>query len=252
MQKQAATDNFEMGCDDRVAWWKPAAEVKGRPYEITFSEERCTWKEEGLFNLSGPIMKPGLHWYLPGRDYGTYYVSQLFELEGEIEGRRCRGIIAFDQNYMGEGGNAYRFKDLVMENQAHIIWYTWATRYDDGSWEGGHFQLCHGTMGFAVITDGTNVTYTQNIQGFVTRRADSPFAARIDITVDGEQWFFTPDPRGAMPDMMRRHPPTPQQEGLWQRAGETRKPVAWFAWGETEPDHGDFPRDRLPTEPIKA
>lgn len=250
MQKQAVSDNFQSGVEKGTAFWRPPAVVKGRPYEITFDGEQVTWKEEGLFSLKGRILKPGLHWYLPGRDYGTYYVSQFVLVEGDVEGRPCRGIVAFDQNYMGEGGNLYREKDLIMGNQAHIIWYTWATVYEDGSWEGGHFMLAHGTLGLAVHTDGTNVTYTQDVKGVVTPRPGTPFADRIDLVIDGEQWVFTPDPKGAMPDMMRRHPPTPQQEGIWKRVGETRKPAVWFAWGETEPDHGEFARDKLPTEPI--
>lgn len=252
MQKQAASDHFDRGLENGRAYWRSVAGARGRPYEITFDGEQVTWKEEGLFSLTGKILKPGLHWYLPGRDYGTYYVSQFVLVEGEVEGRPCRGFISFDQNYMGEGGNLYRDKDLVMANQGHIVWYTWATLYDDGTWEGGHFMMGNGTLGFAVWTDGTTTTYTQDIKGLVTQRPGTPFADRIDLVIDGEQWVFKPDPRGAMPDMLRRHPPTPQQEGLWQRVGETRTPAVWFAWGETEPDHGNFPLDHLLTEPIRV
>jgi hypothetical protein len=36
----------------------------------------------------------------------------------------------------------------------------------------------------------------------------------------------------------------PQQEGLVRRVGETRKPVAWFSWGETAPRHGNTRTNR--------
>ena len=250
MQQQATTDECEIAMEGGDAVWKSPANAAGRPFKITFNEERCSWDEEGLFSLSGPILKPGLHWYLPGRDYGTYYVSQIFELEGEIMGRRCKGMIGFDQTYMGEDGNLYKSKDLVMENQGHNVWYTWGTRYDDGSYECGHFMVGNGPLGFAVFTDGKDVVATRDVTGTVTLRPGSPFSERIDFVIDGEAWEFTPDPRGAMPDMMRKHPPTPQQEGFMRRVGETRKPVVWFAWGETEADHGLSPQNRLPTEPI--
>ncbi|MFL6879520.1 hypothetical protein ACJ6YJ_32290 [Pseudomonas marginalis] len=252
MQLQATTDDCEISLEGKDAVWKSAAGASGRPFRITFNESSCSWHEEGLFSLSGPILKPGLHWYLPGRDYGTYYVSQIFELKGEIKGRPCEGMIAFDQTYMGQGGNLYKNKDLVMEHQGHNVWYTWSTRYEDGSYECGHFMLGNGPLGFAVFTDGEQVVATRDITGFVTPREGSPFAERIDFVIDGEKWEFTPDPRGAMPDMMRKHPPTPQQEGFMRRVGETRKPIVWFAWGETEEEHGLSPQDRLPIEPIFA
>lgn len=252
MQAQAFSNNVVIGMDGKDAVWRSQDGERGRPYEIRFNEDACSWVEDGLFSLKGPMIKPGLHWYLPGRDYGTYYVSQLFELEGEIEGRPCRGVIGFDQTYMGEGGDLYINQDLVMENSGHVIWYTWGTRYKDGTVEGGHFMLGNGPLGFAVITDGENVIATQNITGSVTPREGTPFSDRIDLVIDGEAWEFIPDPRGAMPDMMRKHPPTPQQEGRWRRVGDTREPDVWFAWGETEPDHGRSPLDQLPTEPIKA
>jgi hypothetical protein len=39
--------------------------------------------------------------------------------------------------------------------------------------------------------------------------------------------------------------PNPQIEGRWRRAGDTREPAHWFAWGEVAPGHGTTPiRDR--------
>ena len=47
--------------------------------------------------------------------------------------------------------------------------------------------------------------------------------------------------------MLKKHPPTPQQEGRWRRVGDTREPDAWFAWGETEPLHGTTKEPKFPT-----
>ncbi|MEO8804478.1 MAG: hypothetical protein ABI433_00225 [Burkholderiaceae bacterium] len=247
MQAAAVTNNARIYLDGKEAVWKPADGTRGKPFEIRFSEEACSWVEQGLWTLKGRLVKPGLHWYLPGRDYGTYYVSQIFEVEGEYEGRRVRGMVGFDQTYMGEGGDLYKTKDLVLENKAHIVWYTWGTRYKDGTVEAGHFMLGHDRMGFAVFTDGANVTATQAIDGRVFPKEGGKFADRIELTIDGVAWEFLPDPRGCMPDMLRKHPPTPQQEGRWRRVGDTREPDVWFAWGETEPDHGFERQRKLPT-----
>lgn len=248
MRAQATTDDARIFMDGTMAVWEPAEGAQGGSFKLTFQDDTFTWQEDGLLSISGEIMRPGLQWYLPGRDYGTFYVSQIFKVSGEVRGKAVEGIIAFDQNYMGENGDLYVNKDLVMENQGHIIWYTWATCYEDGTWENGHFMLGNGPLGFAVLTDGKTVISTRDVTGKVTPRAGSPFAERIELKIDGEAWEFIPEPRGTMPDMMRKHPPTPQQEGRWQRVGETRKPSVWFAWGETEPDHGREPQDHLPTE----
>ncbi|MCM2459316.1 hypothetical protein HGO40_02145 [Pseudomonas sp. CG7] len=250
MMQQAPTDNARIYMEGDKAIWEQAEKEQGGAFRLTFEGETFTWSEEDIFALSGTIMRPGLQWYLPGRDYGTFYVSQIFQVSGEVRGKKVTGIIAYDQTYMGEGGDLYVNKDLVMQNRGHVIWYTWATRYEDGSWENGHFMLGNGPLGFALFTDGKTVTSTRDITGRVIPQEGSPFAKRIELTIDGEPWEFIPEPRGTMPDMMRKHPPTPQQEGRWQRVGETRKPVTWFAWGETEPDHGLTPADKLPTEPI--
>jgi hypothetical protein len=252
MMKQAPTNGARIAMEGGKAVWEPGDEAIGEAFRLTFEGDDFTWTESGLFSLAGTIMRPGLQWYLPGRDYGTFYVSQIFQVSGEVRGRPVTGMIAYDQTYMGEGGDLYVNKDLVMENHGHLVWYTWSTRYEDGSWENGHFMLGNGPLGFALFTDGKTVTTTRDITGRVFPRTDSPFAERIELTIDGEAWEFLPHPCGTMPDMMRKHPPTPQQEGRWQRVGETRTPKVWFAWGETEADHGHVPAGRLPTEPIPA
>lgn len=249
MQAAAVSD----GCvgvreGDEIVWRSVAD--KGNPFEMRLGLSSFSWREEGLFELSGTPIQPGLHWYLPGRDYGTYYVNQFVEVKGQVLGRPVKGIIGFDQAYMGEGGALYLEKDLIMENQAHMLWYTWATRYKDGSFEGGHFIVGHDRLGFGVMTDGTNVWASQDVDVRVHRKPDSPFAEHINLTFDGQMWEFLPHPKGEMPDMLAQHPPTPQQEGRWRRVGDTREPDVWFAWGETEPNHGSFRGDPVAKSPL--
>jgi hypothetical protein len=249
--KRARTDNLTPTLEDGKAVWQSPDTAEGAPVRIEYGESEFFWEEEGLLRLTGTVLHPGLQWYAPGREYGTYYASSFVQLEGEFRGLKVTGMLAFDQLWMGTGGELYTSKDLVMENKGHLIWYTWATRYTDGSWEGGHFMLGNGPLGFALVTDGENTIYTQDITGRVLAKDGEPFAERIELTVDGEQWEFLPDPRGTMPGMLRRHPPTPQQEGRWQRVGETRTPETYFAWAETEPEHGRTPSPELLEQPAE-
>lgn len=252
MTAQAPTDGAIIQMEGDKAVWRTAPGANLPGFELTYQGDTFTWAEDKLMSMTGTLMPPGLQWFLPGRDYGTFYVSQIFQVTGEVRGKKVEGIIAFDQSYMAPGADLYIKDDLVMENQGHLVWYTWGTVYEDGTWENGHFMLGNGPLGFALFTDGQAVTTTRDITGRVIPREGTPFAERIELTIDGEEWEFIPEAKGTMPDMMRKHPPTPQQEGRWQRVGETRKPKVWFAWGETEPDHGRVPQDALPTEQAMA
>lgn len=249
LTKNAASSN---GCLPRIegmdAVWSKEDGVEGKGFEVRCSEDTFSWTEDGVFSFSGSLIKPGLHWYLPGRDYGTYYVSLLCAVDGKIKGQNAKGFMGFDQVYMAEDAILYLNKDLVMENKGHLFWYIWGTRYKDGTVEAGHFILGHDRMGFAIMTDGKDVIATQNIEGHVIySEQNTPFGDRIEITVDGVQWEFLSDPRGKMPAMLQKYPPTPQQEGRWRRVGDTREPDAWFAWGETEPKHGTTREPKFPT-----
>jgi len=172
----------------------------------------------------------------------------MFELSGTYQGKKAHGFVAFDQVYMAEGGVLYTSKDAVMGNYGHIVWYTWATKYKDGTYDAGHFMLGHDRLGFAVHTDGENIYSTQDINGMVIDDEENmPFAKEIHLTIDGVEWEFHRDARGKMPAMLQKYPPTPQQEGYWVRKGETREVDSYWAWGETETQHGNTRMSKLPT-----
>ena len=109
-----------------------------------------------------------MHWYLPGRDAGMYYVANIFEMEGTILDREVRGMIGFDPIYMFEGGEIYETKDALVQEKLELVWYTWATRYKDGSVDFGHFTLGHDMFGFAILgNEKGEVRYTYDVTGEV-------------------------------------------------------------------------------------
>lgn len=90
--------------DGDSAGWSSHAEEAGNPWRITASGTRFSWQEEGLFALEGRLLGQGMQWYLPGRDWGTFYVSQLYDVAGMCEGRAVTDFITLDQAWMAEGG----------------------------------------------------------------------------------------------------------------------------------------------------
>jgi hypothetical protein len=233
--------------DGTLAVWASTPDAAGKPWRATMTVDTMTWVEEDLLDLTGTLLPPGLQWYMPGPDKGIFYVSQLFEVSGTSYGRPVRGFIGLDRTYMPEGGMLYVKKDVLVGESLHNAWYTWGTRYTDGSWEAGHFILANDRSGFALLTnDKQEVTCVAPITGEVIAGEDENFPAGIALEVDGEKWAFFPDPRGIMPDFLNaaKRLPTPQNEGRWQRVGETRTPEIYFAWGETVPGHGRTPSQR--------
>ena len=205
----------------------------GNPFSVDVTETEFVWVEQNVMHLRGRLVEPGLHWHLPHADDGYYYASQIYEVDGEILGRDVRGFIGVDDVYMH--GQIYQ-DDLLIGRQLHISWYTWATRYTDGTLDGGHFMLGHDGFRFALLCDEHgDVTRTTDVDGRVTL-VEEVWPERIEIEADGTSWEFLPDPRGRMVDFMPM--PNPQIEGRWRRVGDTREPSHWFAFGEVAPEHG--------------
>jgi hypothetical protein len=220
--------------------FEPAHDASGQPFEIHASPTSLTWIEHDVIELHGTAVPPGLHWHLPDRQHGMYYLSQIYDVEGEILGHEVHGFIPMDQLWMN--GTIYH-DDIFVGQQAEVIWYTWATRYEDGSFDGGHFLVGHRQLGFAVLYDEHGeVRATTDVTGRVTLDGEGPWPTAIEIVAAGEQWEFLPDSRGRMTDLMPI--PNPQIEGRWRRNGDTRRPAHWSAWGEIAPGHGLEP---LPT-----
>jgi len=72
----------------------------GSPFRIRANGQKFRWIEEGVLDLEGVAVPPGLRWHLPDRLKGMYYLSQIYEVEGTILGRAVRGFIPMDQLWM--------------------------------------------------------------------------------------------------------------------------------------------------------
>jgi hypothetical protein len=230
----------ERGLDQGAAWWSSLKDEPGQPWRISASGDRLTWCEDGLLDIAGPTLGCGTQWYLPGMDWGTFYVSQLYDVSGSCEGRPVKGIIALDQAWMAQGGAIHFQKDLVVNNQMHVIWWSFATIYQDGTWDSGSFMVGHENLGYAIFqNEKGEVRCSTDIEGQVTHKPDSWFVESARIMVAGEEeWEFLPDAKGEMLDFVGGFPVTAQQEGRWRRRGDTRVPDRWLGWGETDRRNG--------------
>lgn len=237
---QALTMFPKRWLDGDTACWSSLDEEMGNPWLITASGTRFSWKEEGLLDLSGSLIGNGMQWYLPGEEWGTFYVSQLYDVKGICEGRPVKGVIALDQAWLPEGGSIHCHKDLVVNNKMHVIWWSFATIYKDGTWDVGSFMVGHDHLGYAILQNHKGEIYcTTDIEGSVVHKPGSYFVETARIVLEGnEEWEFLPDKKGEMIDFVGGFPITAQQEGRWRRLGDTREPDRWMGWGESDRRNG--------------
>lgn len=145
-------------------------------------------------------------------------------------GRAVRGFLFWEEAYMYPGVRLYIAGD-PLQDARYTSWYSWATRYDDGTTEVGHFLI--GGPSFGVVASSTGeVTSARRVTGSVTLTSDGGWHDGIDYDLDRVAWRCEPDPRGRM----ELGPmPNPQQEGRIFRVGDARTPVLHMAWGESVP-----------------
>jgi len=236
----ATSEGSVVALEGSDAVWRSAPGAKGKPFRFSMSADgsKASWFEQDVLDVNGTLMGPGLQWHVPDPDGSEFYVSQIYEMRGTILGKPVRGILALDQSYLPQGVLMYSGQDpLFRPDSHHRCWYTWATRYTDGSFDAGHFVLGTDRIGFALLTnDKGKLTLSTDISGTVHLMAKDIWPERIELTADGTAWEFVPDPKGRMPDLLGGNiqSVTPQNEGLWRRVGEKRTPAVWFAWGEVQ------------------
>tara|TARA_R110001592_G_scaffold124543_3_gene333508 strand:- start:713 stop:1744 length:1032 start_codon:yes stop_codon:yes gene_type:complete len=240
MAAQAPTPVPVQTLEGDTVTWTNQPDEPGNGWKITASSERLTWKEDGLFEFEGRLLGSGLQWYLPGVEWGTFYVSQLWDISGVCEGRQVKGAMALDQFYMAEGGAIHFKKDLVVNNKMHVIWWSFVTIYKDGTWDAGSFMVGHEHLGYAIfMNEKGEIRTTTDIEGIAVHKDGSYFLKSAHIILDGEEeWEFLPAPKGEMIDFVGGFPITAQQEGRWRKVGDTREPDRWLAWGESDRRNG--------------
>lgn len=192
--------------------------------------------EDGVLDLSGELVCSPLHWYLPGREAALYYPTQTWLVSGVVLGREVRGFLFVEEAYMLRGGRLYVEKD-PLHDVGYLTWYSWATHWDDGRTEIGHFLFGGDDFHVGLVADDAgNVRAAATMDVGVARAADGYWHDGISVVMDGAAWQLSPDRKGRM----NLGPiPNPQQEGLMRRAGESRHPAVWMAWGESLPEVGN-------------
>ncbi len=229
----ALGDDVERSVIDGSASFRlPSRDGRGS-MSLRVDDRDVSYNEGDLLELSGERLSPGLHWYLPMGDHALYYVSQTWLVAGRILGEDVEGFVFVEEAYMPPGGRLYVQGD-PMGMVGYRLWYSWATSWDDGTTEFGHFVGNGAGFSVGIVAASTgDVRVVDHLGIDIERAADGYWYDRIALDLDGEPWEIVADPRGQMRDLGPI--PNPQQEALVRRVGETRSPRLWLAWGESVP-----------------
>lgn len=212
-----------------------------RTFRLTIDGSSARWQEAALLDLQGRLIGPGLQWYTPWPGHGgAFYAARLYRTRGTILGKPVEGFMGFDQ-YCFPPGFAYANDPFVQDVELSYI--VFGNEYEDGDIEVGHLFFGHGHWGGAMISNEQGpIVLSSTPYSEITARDERGYAARILYRVDGEEWEFIADSTARMPDFGEGVAKNPAQEGRFQRVGDRRRLVAWWAWTETVPSHGELRR----------
>jgi hypothetical protein len=242
----ATSEDVQRSLDSGAAvFWIDPRNGRGA-MDLVVGGDSARYREADVLDLSGPRVGPGLHWYLPFGQSALYYTSATWPVAGMILNQEVEGFLFVEEAYTPPGGRLY-VKHDPLRDVRYRLWYSWATEWDDGAMEFGHFLANDGPFSVGLVADDAcHVSVAQTVNAKVERDPDGYWFDRIALDVDGESWEIVADPKGRMADLGAI--PNPQQEGHVRRVGETRTPVRWMAWGESVPAH-DAPADERPAFP---
>jgi hypothetical protein len=231
----ASSDTVKRTVEDGHAVFHSSGEHS--TFRLSAGTDAVTWTEDGLIDVQGSSVCTPLQWFATGDGASMLYPTQTWVVDGTALGRPVNGFLFIEEAYMRPGGRLYIRHDPL--HAAHYLtWYSWATQWDDGTTELGHFLFGRDRFHVGVMADSRgNVRNVRDMDVRITRNPDGYWMDRIEYDLDGERWELVPDPRGRMVDLGQI--PNPQQEGLMRRVGETREAVLWMAWGETVPANGE-------------
>jgi hypothetical protein len=126
----------------------------GRTMELVLSENEFSYTEENVLDVTGKIVVPPLQWYLPGAESSLLYLSHTWLVDGQLLGKPVRGFLFWEEAWMPPGGQLYVEKDPLLDAE-YLTWYSWANKWDDGSFEVGHFLFGPGVSPFPPpVSDG--------------------------------------------------------------------------------------------------
>jgi hypothetical protein len=225
--------------DDTRAIWQSAdgARLTEPSLRLKRGARQVELRDRGLLALLGTAHGPAYQWYDPtGRQAA---VCMLHFVNGEVQGKPVLGWLGLDLHYQRPGLN--HFTSALVAGGLSLAWMTFATMFEDGSWETGLMAKGRRSFGFAIVGDSgggltsstrVNASFDAKSSGYPERMQFQYFDDSVGKPME---WGWLAGDRAEMVDIpasapTRRH--NRGSEGTLLRAGETRRPSHASAWTE--------------------
>jgi len=225
--------------DDRNRWHGQLMSVTSNEGEvipdagldISITNDRVSWREGDLVDVTGTLVGPGAQLNLPSTDEPMLYLSHMYEVTGTARGKQVEGFVWNDYCYWPHG---YDWKEYRFFRQLQHGWLVFVNRYDDGTVEWGH--LCHGRQGmrFGMVHDADGIVTSSSDPIFHATMDDDQYVARATFELgDGDIWEWTGPTETQLTAFSNARPGGYRaQLGRVQRKGDTRTIVNEFSWLE--------------------
>lgn len=105
---------------DCIVWNADEVSERRRGFRAVYRPDRLEYRENGLIDVTGNSLQPGLQWYLPGRENGLFYTSQTFACTDEILGVPVTGFLFIEQAYMQPESVLYAVNDVLVGAETHL------------------------------------------------------------------------------------------------------------------------------------
>jgi len=200
---------------------------------------RFTWDDSGKLSLSGRLLGPGMQTYVPShRDRlgtGVCHTGTFYEGEGSVLDEPVSGILIVEQIFCPPGEI---LADSSIRRRFAGGWNGFASVFEDGTTQHGHFAYGAGPFRFANIMDGERYIAC-GIESIQTETGSDGLGRRIEYRLDnGEIWeFVTQNTLMDMLSQARAAGSTAQlHKGYLGRVGETRRRRDWYSIQEWVPE----------------
>jgi len=226
---------------DYLALSKPSLSVE-------IAGDKLRWSEDGILDFEATLTPHAIQWFdpMPKPQQGMAYVFQFARFHGTLLGQQVDGWMGYDFQY-GSPGMTMLESPLWRRGEApgvNVSYPAFCNEYEDGSYECGTIGVGLEDWGFAAIFDGKGEVLRGRCLDFEVELPPNRMPTRMvyklwdDVSGKVEDWIWTLHPRG---EMRSDHKPAHMHdfyfaEGVFMRAGETRKLKRVLGWPDFHAD----------------
>lgn len=196
-------------------------------FTVVRGTQWARWQDlSGRYDLHYQTLGPALQYICPGKSEEFMYRSEPYWITGVLDGKDVQGYGVIDTSW-GTPGIAWE-QSKIFRNLEEV-WLVWCNLFEDGTKECGVFMDGVDQFGCGYFNQNGKTVVAGQKKSEILWTPDG-FVQGANFSVGDLPFAFTMDSRVAqVPNFLS------WASGSVTRVGDTRKPVASFAWLEFLP-----------------